>query len=204
MRSFAIPLVLVALSSCSEKGLSRCTVGIQPYGSIPSIWLDSIAVALEREHGTRVYVLPKRLPPAAAFTTIKTPRYRADSLLRHLLHIKPDSVDLIIGVIRHDMSTTKYGEDGQVLEPASRYTDWGVFGLGYRPGQASIVSSFRLGEGHPLLIQRLQKVAVHEIGHNRGLSHCKNKSCVMRSAAERLSTIDAEQATICDHCRRTL
>lgn len=204
MRSIALLLFLVALSSCSEKDQSRSIVGLQPYGSVPSIWLDSIAVALEREHGTRVCLLPTRQPPASALTTVKTPRYRADSLLRHLLHIKPDSIDLILGVTRHDMSTTKYGEGGKVLEPASRYTDWGVFGLGYRPSQASIVSSFRLGEGHPLLIQRIQKVAVHEIGHNRGLPHCQNGSCVMRSAAERLSTIDAEQATMCDQCRRAV
>ena len=51
-------------------------------------------------------------------------------------------------------------------------------------------------------MQRLQKVAVHEVGHNRALDHCPNAGCVMRSAAEHLSTIDQEQATFCSDCRQ--
>jgi archaemetzincin len=204
MRSIAIILALAAVPACSNKEVSDPTVGLQPFDTVPSVWLDSITAALEREHGSRVYILPIRMPPSSAITHTKTTRYRADSLLSHLLRIKPDSIELILGVTRHDMSTTKYGVDGKVLEPASRYTDWGVFGLGHRPGHASVLSSFRLGEGHQLLIQRMQKVAVHEIGHNRGLPHCENNSCVMRSAAERLSTIDAEQASMCDRCRHAV
>jgi archaemetzincin len=204
MRSGVIVLGFAGLCACSIPDRSSLTVALQPYDHVPAAWLDSIAVALEREHGAHVYALPPRALPMTAFTHTKTARYRADSLLRHLLHIKPDSIDLILGLTRHDMSTTKYDAAGKVLEPASRYSDWGVFGLGYRPGKASVLSSFRLGEGHQLLIQRMQKVAVHEVGHNRGLPHCDNQSCVMRSAAERLSTIDAVKARMCDQCRRAV
>lgn len=204
MRSGVLALVFVLLYACSIRDRSSLTIAVQPYDEVPASWLDSIAAALEREHGAQVYMLSSRALPTTAFTHTKTARYRADSLLRHLLHIKPDSIDLILGLTRHDMSTTKYDAAGQVLEPASRYSDWGVFGLGYRPGKASVLSSFRLGQGHHLLIQRMQKVAVHEVGHNRGLPHCDNQSCVMRSAAERLSTIDAVKTRMCDQCRRAV
>ena len=56
-------------------------------------------------------------------------------------------------------------------KPKSKYEDWGIFGLGYRPGNAAMVSTFRLRKPG-LTIERLQKVVTHEIGHNLGLKHC--------------------------------
>lgn len=59
-------------------------------------------------------------------------RYRADSIIKSLKNnIGKDSV--IVGLSNSDISTTKNG-----------IKDWGVMGLGYRPGKACVVSDFRL------------------------------------------------------------
>lgn len=59
-------------------------------------------------------------------------RYRADSIIKKLKNnIGVDSV--IVGLAHADISTTKNG-----------IKDWGVMGLGYKPGKACVVSDFRL------------------------------------------------------------
>ena len=66
-----------------------------------------------------------------------------DQLIKILKETKPDSLDFIIGLIDKDISTTKKDSKGHPLEPISKYQDWGVFGLGYRPGVSCIVSTYR-------------------------------------------------------------
>lgn len=58
--------------------------------------------------------------------------------------------------------------------------DFGVMGLGYRPGKACVASSFRLNKEN--LDEQFYKIAIHELGHTQGLSHCPEKMCFMRSA----------------------
>lgn len=52
--------------------------------------------------------------------------------------------------------------------------EWGIFGLGYRPGKTCVVSTFRLKRDatNAKFKERLLKVCLHEIGHNLGLPHC--------------------------------
>lgn len=102
-----------------------------------------------------------------------------------------------------DISTTKKDESGNVLKPESRYSDWGVFGLGYRPGCSSIVSTFRLGTSNrKLLLERIKKVCNHELGHNFGLPHCtSSETCVLRDAAETIKTVDNVDDTLCNICK---
>jgi archaemetzincin len=46
----------------------------------------------------------------------------------------------------------------------------------------------------------MQKVAVHEVGHNRGLRHCSTRLCVMNDAAETVRTIDRVGLLLCEKC----
>jgi archaemetzincin len=76
--------------------------------------------------------------------------------------------------------------------------EWGVFGLGYRPGTTCVISTFRLNKGkvkvtNEKFLERLKKVCINEIGHNLGLDHCtSNKQCLMNEARGLISQADME------------
>ena len=83
-----------------------------------------------------------------------------------------------------------------------------VFGEAQLGGRAAVVSLARLVEdvelvGPQLLVERLAKEAVHEIGHAFGLLHCDSEGCVMgRSPAVR--EVDSKSAELCADCRARL
>ncbi len=152
-----------------------------------------------------VHVAQRIELPASAYTAIRSPRYRADSLISWLRMIKPDRIDLIIGLTAQDISITKYDAAGRLKEPASKYRDFGIFGLGYIGGPSCVVSMRRLGNGKSVrFFDRLQKIAVHEVGHNRSLPHCTDTTCVMCDAVERIASIDAAGQSFCAACTSLL
>lgn len=148
-------------------------------------------------------ILPPIPIPDRAFTQIKSPRYRADSLIRILRHHKPDSLNYIIGLTKKDISVTKKDKNGNIKQPESKYADWGILGLGFRPGVSCIVSTFRLYHSDERkFIDRLKKVSLHELGHNLGLDHCPSEDCLMRDAAESVKTVDFVKLSLCDKCKK--
>lgn len=176
------------------------TVGIQPLGSYSASDADLVQEAIQTYYGYRTIILPAAEIPSSFFIQVKSPRYRADSLIRHLRDTQPDSVDYTIGITSHDISTTKRNSWGRIKQPETRYADWGIFGLGFRPGPSCIVSTFRLGSSSQIKQSRLEKIALHELGHNLGLPHCDSLNCVMRDAAETIKTIDQVESRLCRDC----
>lgn len=118
-------------------------------------------------------------------------RYRADSTIKWLKQIKPDSARTIVGITNEDISVNK-----------GAHTDYGVMGLGYKPGKACVVSTFRLRKtavSNKHFQQRLFKVVVHEMGHNFGLHHCPNETCIMVNAEGQMK-LDHEK-DLCNSCK---
>lgn len=204
MKTLSIFLALFLVYSCEPKEKSEI-ICIQPYGEVSSEILDSMSNGLTEVYQAKVYILMSKDLPQTAFVNIKTPRYRADSLLKDLLIDLPDSVSQIIGITTNDISTTSRDEHGNIEEPKWKYTDWGVFGLGYQPGRSCVVSSFRLkNKSKKLMLERIRKVAIHEIGHNKGLRHCPTKYCVMQDAVESIKTVDSAKFQLCSACENSL
>ena len=115
-------------------------------------------------------------------------RYRADSIIKSLKNnIGKDSV--IVGLSNSDIGTTKNG-----------IKDWGVMGLGYRPGNACVISTFRLSPKNRR--EQFYKVVLHELGHTQGLPHCPEKMCLMRDA-EGGNPLDDEK-DFCKSCKTYL
>lgn len=187
------------LSACSSIP-SNPTIGIQPLGQHTASYLPIIQEAISEYYGFRTVILPRQDIPPSFFIQVKSPRYRADSIIRHLRDHRADGIDYVIGFTSHDISTTKTDRWGQVKEPASKYQDWGIFGLGFRPGWACVLSSYRLNASGALMRDRIQKIALHELGHNLGLPHCESMNCVMRDAAETIKTIDQVEMSLCADC----
>jgi len=84
-----------------------------------------------------------------------------------------------------------------------------IFGQAQYHGQFAVVSTYRLkpefygGEDGALLLRRLEKEAVHELGHTFGLSHCANPTCVM-SFSNSIRMVDRKDAVFCQSCRSHL
>lgn len=200
-----LALVFLFLVSCMQKKEQRkIKVGIVPLKSFSPAASDTVKKAIESFYGFETLLLPKRQIPPNAHVNIKSPRYRADSILLFLNGIRPRTFDHLLGLTDSDISVTMKDENGKVKEPYELYADWGVLGYGNKPGAASVVSSFRLDTAHPRFYERLKKVALHELGHNMGLDHCPSDYCLMRDANEKLSGIDQEGLLLCESCKQKL
>ena len=202
-------LFVFILFSCSKNNftnnLDNKTVGIIPYEEISNEEVVVLSKAIEDFYGIKTIVLPQKKMPTTAFVNIKSPRYRADSIIKFQNRNCPDSLDFVLGLTVKDVSVTKKDKGGNILKPTWKYNDFGVMGLAYCPGKSSIISKFRLKSSNKKLeLERFKKVVIHEFGHNLGLPHCVNKNCVMTSAAEKISTIDKEKMELCDKCKKQI
>ncbi len=83
-----------------------------------------------------------------------------------------------------------------------------VYGAAETGGTGAIISSFRLHPeyaGEPpnadRLLSRCRKEALHELGHTRGLVHCRDSACVM-SFSSAVEAVDLKRDEYCGECER--
>ena len=203
MKYLVLLLSIITLMSCHKIDSKKMTIGIQPFGNVRQSLIDTIQQTIQNVcNFETIVVMNRKELPKSAFIRIKSPRYRADSIIRILKREKPDTIDYVIGITNQDISTTKRDLDGKILKPKNKYLDWGIFGLGFRPGPTCVLSTYRLKTNTKnKFIDRMKKVCMHEIGHNLGLPHCTfGEKCVMRDAAETIKTIDNVDLALCSNC----
>ena len=139
------------------------------------------------------YVI-KGLPAFAYFK--ERNRYKADSIINYLETLNSGQYRFVAGLTSKDISTTN-----------GHNPDWGIFGLGSLTGRGCITSTYRLKRNASLslLTDRLQKVILHEIGHNYGLPHCTTPyPCFMKAANGKISEVDSEPLDMCKVCRHRI
>lgn len=191
---------MMLVISCVTAPDKDTIVALQPYGHFSVQQTEQIEQAIQDVYGVQVQRLPQQPHSQSSFINLKSPRYRADRIIEEQRSQRPSNADYILGLTHQDISTTKK-ENGKVKSPASTYEDWGIMGLAYCPGNSAVISTFRLQyPKQEVYFSRIKKVAVHELGHNFGLPHCPDKSCVMTDAVERVSTIDHAQLALCVSC----
>jgi len=85
-----------------------------------------------------------------------------------------------------------------------------VFGEAQLNGGSAVVSTHRLSNqyyglprSHELLLRRLEKELIHELGHTFGMYHCRQFECVMRSSTY-VEEIDMKKALPCPECAARL
>lgn len=202
MRIFVLLSVFLLLS-CSKKTVSGETVvGIIPYNGISKDKVAMLRNSITEYYGIDTKLLPETTLPREAFINIKSPRYRADSLIAMQQRDIPEGVDFVLGLTESDISVTKTDGDGNVRKPEWKYNDFGVMGLAYCPGKSCVVSGFRLKhKDKEVHFGRFKKVVIHELGHNFGLPHCPDKKCVMTDAVEKIKTIDDARPELCSKCK---
>jgi archaemetzincin len=81
-----------------------------------------------------------------------------------------------------------------------------LFGEARLQGRCAVVSAHRLRQpfyGLPcnssLLLHRVEKESLHELGHLAGLRHCRLSSCVMAFSTS-VEHVDLKEAAFCDRC----
>ena len=81
-----------------------------------------------------------------------------------------------------------------------------VYGEAQLGGTASVVSTFRLNEGHsgmnisPKYIDRIVKEAIHELGHTFNLRHCPEDTCIMHYCRNE-EDVDRKSDELCRYCK---
>ena len=127
-------------------------------------------------------------------------RYRADSILNFLERYNKNHFRFIAALTSKDISHTN---------TQKKVKDYGIIGLGSTNNKGCISSSFKLkkNDTEAKFLERLQKVILHEIGHNHGLTkvpgnHCSSAyPCFMKDAKGKLTTIDNWPMDLCKDCR---
>lgn len=201
MQRIVFCMLLFLVCSCENRNKQilhtensrRPIVILQPLHFADTATLAFLKDSIEQFYPVTIEIaMPKRFP----LNTYYKPRnrYRADSTIKWLKQIKPVSAITIVGLTHQDISVTK-----------GTQADFGVMGLGYKPGDACVVSTYRLkktAKSARHLRERLFKVVAHEMGHNFSLDHCADQQCIMVDAEAKMKLDDIKG--LCNSCKQKL
>lgn len=172
-----------------EKSTALKTVYLQPLGNVQQEYLQAVSSAVKDFYGYDCVIKPPVNFSDDIIAPSKT-RYEASKILA-----KYRSKENLLILTEKDIA----------VKNKTRETDeWGVLGLGYRPGTTCVVSTFRMKRNATSvkIKERLKKVALHEIGHNLGLKHCtSHPECMMNDANGTIRQVDREKIWFCNACR---
>jgi archaemetzincin len=179
---FAIAMLLTGAGCQPNLPPANRVFVVQPFKGISTEDIKAVYEKLLKVNPKGVLKPPTALPLNAYYRSGN--RYRADSIISYLAKFgNADTV--IIGLTNHDISTRNV-----------KATDWGVMGLGFQPGNACVISTYRLNKTK--IADQFYKLALHELAHTQGLPHCPNKTCFMRDA-EGGNYLD-EETGFCKSC----
>ncbi|WP_276965650.1 Zn-dependent protease [Chryseobacterium sp.] len=191
---FYVTIILFLMLSCSEKKnvvnekeeKPAVTILIQPFKDINQETVVKITEEIKNVY-PNVKVLDAIEFPENTYYKERS-RYRADSIIK-FLNNKTKEGFVTIGLTAKDISATR-----------GTIKDFGIMGLGYRPGKACVASNFRLNKENR--DEQFYKIAIHELGHTQGLPHCPEKMCFMRDAEGKNPT--NEETDFCKKCKTFL
>lgn len=206
--TLTVGLIIILMSSCSswkktssteDDSDTLCTcppesyvhIDLQPFGDFTQKEANQLKEELEKHlvpiYLSEIEVLPKKDIPASCLYKPRN-RYWAGNILGFLKQQNQESDFVTIGLTHRDISTSIHGN-----------YNYGIMGLSFRPGNACVVSTFRLKRKDDLW-----KVTTHEFLHSRGLPHCKKDDlkCLMQDAHGK-NTFYMKHG-LCEDCEKTL
>jgi len=175
-----ITVLLTLLSaSCRKAPLLSLTgdkqnqvIAIQPLDDYNVQHIQTALEALRQYYHKPVIVLePVNMPGTWCIGANHS--YAADSILSYLSTLQNDSIVDVVGLTHKPLFTIKE-------EQTKLIYDANIIGLGYQPGNACVISDYRVrAENSVHYLYRMRNAMMHEIGHNMGLPHCMHVDCVM-------------------------
>ncbi|MEJ2716109.1 MAG: archaemetzincin family Zn-dependent metalloprotease [Deltaproteobacteria bacterium] len=169
---------------------NRGLIAVIPMGKPESDVLHVVADSLQGILRLPVDVREPIPMPEETFLASRN-QYNAMAIIKYLDVNYADSALKILGVTAKD-----------IANPILTH----VFGEAYMDGRTAVMSSFRLGRnpgGKPVsreqFLDRVVKVAIHEIGHTFNIPHCQQGRCVMR-ASNSLIELDDKLNYLCSYC----
>jgi archaemetzincin len=165
-------------------------LGLVQIGRISDISLIDLSSFLSKKLSIAVQLKSPLLNPSEAYDSRRNQYHSTRMLVLLEHHLASVKADRILGIAASDL-----------FVPGMNF----VFGEARCPGQAAVVSSFRLHQADELgeeeqFEPRIRKEAVHEIGHMLGLQHCSNVNCVMHFSKTLIDT-DIKNDNYCSECQ---
>ena len=169
--------------------LSEHRIILSPVGDLDELLPERAGRAINRIFGCRTEIL-RLLPDVEfAFNAVRNQFHSTPILEKLAAHVPPHTlkviaivdVDLYIPVLTH------------------------VYGEAQLGGKAAIVSVHRLKEdllhldSHKTFHDRVEKEAIHELGHTFSLRHCRDHTCIMHYCRT-LRDVDNKSERFCRYC----
>jgi archaemetzincin len=152
--------------------------------------LEHLSSVLSKAFRIPAFIRPESFSLEEGFDPVRN-QYNSTWILSKLLEEVPEENCKILGVTSVDL-----------FVPVLTF----VFGEAQLQGKAAVVSSYRLRDelyGLPRnperLKERLEKEAIHELGHTFGIVHCRNPECVMHSYTY-AEEVDFKSKDFCSSC----
>lgn len=165
-------------------------ITLVPIGNVPGDLLSRLARRVGEVLRTTVLLQPHSFDASLAFDSYRN-QYNSSAFLSLLLKNYGNTETKILGVTNYDL-----------FVPVLTY----VFGEAQLSGRVAVVSCFRLRpelyglpEDALLTESRLEKEAIHELGHTFGLIHCSDDRCVMHPSTY-AEDIDLKETRLCINC----
>jgi len=169
--------------------LSR-SVAICPVGQVEERILGHLAECISAKCGLTCEIFSRMKNPKYAYDETRR-QYNSKLILKYLVQKCSPGVLRFIGITPLDLYV-----------PILKF----VFGLAQIEGQCAIISLHRLSPqfydqpSNPvLLMDRVEKTLLHELGHTFGITHCRDRRCVMFSST-RIEDTDFKQSDFCPTC----
>jgi len=168
------------------KFINICPIGILDWDII-----EHIQGFIARRCGIDCRIGDPVARPEFAYVSSRD-QFDSKAVLIHLLETQGCSALKILGITQVDL-----------FVPILKY----VYGLAQIEGRCSIISLYRLfpeyyDEPHDrdLFLSRIEKTALHEIGHTVGITHCRDRNCVMYSSVK-IEDTDHKRPEFCQTCK---
>jgi archaemetzincin len=167
---------------------------VVPIGEVEPDTLGSIGRVLQETYHCETVVGEPLTVPQEAYSA-RREQYHSTKLLTKLEARKPDTCDIMLGVIDKDLYVPELNFVFGEADPSE-----GVAVIGLPRLRQEY---YGLDPDIELFLLRAAKEAIHETGHTCGLGHCSDHRCIMHFSNS-LRDTDVKGPRFCDRCRTKL